>query len=82
MRTYEHGVRFKASAVIKLKQNPYRKLHNSCTGVWVKLGVKNSPLQKTKRCYSKRRIAGYITIATVQVTDKKTSKDGWLFPDA
>jgi hypothetical protein len=28
------------------------------------------------QCCSKRRIAGYVTIATVLMTDKKTNKDG------
>ena len=31
------------------------------------------------QCYRNRRIAGYVTIATVMMTDKKTSKGGWLF---
>ena len=48
-RAYEHGMRFKASAVNKLKQDPYGKLHNSYTGIWKKYGVSVRSINKTAK---------------------------------
>jgi uncharacterized protein (DUF2235 family) len=48
-RAYEHGVRFKASAVKKLKQDPCATMHDSLTGMWLKFGPKERPIPKTAK---------------------------------
>ncbi len=44
---YEHGMRFRASAVNKLKTNPCAKLHNSYDGIWKDFGTRIRPIAKS-----------------------------------
>ncbi len=46
-------------------------------GIWKKIIVQYlGRIFVCHQCCRNRRIAGYVTIATVLMTDKKTSKDG------
>ena len=44
---YAHGMRFKASAVEKLRTDPCDKLHDSCEGVWKAFGIRVRPIAKS-----------------------------------
>ena len=51
-RAYEHGAKFKAKAVRKLNQDPCGKMHDSCSGVWKKFGVRVRAITKTAKVHS------------------------------
>jgi hypothetical protein len=51
-RAYEHGVKFKASAVRKLKLDPCGVLHNSSAGIWEQLGIKVRAIGKSAKVTS------------------------------
>lgn len=46
-RAYEHGLKFKASAVKKLKKDPCGKLHDSYQGIWKAFGTRKRSITQS-----------------------------------
>ena len=54
-RAYEHGVKFKASAVRRLKKDPLGVLHESYDGIWKAFGTRRRPIASSTPVHSSTR---------------------------
>ena len=63
-RAYGHGVKFKASAVKKLQEDPAGTLHDSYDGIWTAFGTRKRAIGKSDPVHVSvkermEKVAGY-----------------------